>query len=531
MKHRILISDSFSQEGIDILSQAAGFEVIYKTGMKEDELAAAIKGIDGLIIRSATTVTRKIIESSDKLRLVARAGVGTDNVDGEAATDRGVIVMNAPSGNSISTAELALAMLFSLARKIPQANASMQNGKWEKKKFEGVQVTGKKIGIIGLGRIGRELAKRSLACGMEILGYDPFLSAEQIAAIGATPATLETIYKNADFISTHVPLTDETRGLIGAKQIAMMQPTTMLINCARGGIMDEQAVADAVREGRLAGAAFDVFNEEPPKDCPFVGIENIIMTPHLGASTEEAQVKVAIETVQEVIDFFDKGLIRNSVNVPPLDQKLLQEMTPYIRLAERLGRFLSSFAASGIKEIVVTYSGTLMDKEVYFLTQSVLKGILEPVMDTALNFVNAPLIARQRGIKVSERKEMIEPDFNEMISVRITTGSNDTHELWGTIYGDRDIRFVFFDGYYFDMRPEGNLLVVHNNDVPGVVGIIGTILGDAKVNIAAMKLGRKEKGSTVLTLVSIDGELSKDILEKIRSQKPILDASVISLTD
>jgi len=529
MSIKLLISDSFSQEGIDILKQADGFEVLYKTGMNEDELCEAIKGIDALIIRSATTVTKKIIEASDKLKVVARAGVGTDNVDKEAATDSGVIVMNAPGGNSISTAELALALLFSLARKIPQANASMKESKWEKKKFNGMQITGKKIGIIGLGRIGVELAKRCYSCGMDVLGYDPYLSEEQITAIGATPSELEEIFKTADFISAHVPLTDKTKGLIGKKEIAMMKPTTMLINCARGGIMVEEDIAEAVKEGKLAGAAFDVFNEEPPRQSPFIGAENIIMTPHLGASTEEAQVRVAIETSQEIIDFFSKGIIKNSVNVPPLDQKLRQEMSPYLRLCEKLGNFTSGLMSGSIDEVVVTYSGNIMHKEVYFLTQSVLKGLLEPMMDTALNFVNAPIIAKNRGIRVSERKEIIEPDFTDLISVRVKSPKA-KHELWGTIYGQDDIRFVYLDGYYFDLKPEGNVLVVHNNDVPGVVGIIGTILGEAEINIASMKLGRKEKGSTVLTIVTIDDELKKETLNRICCCSPILDASVVPLS-
>ena len=528
MSIKVLISDSFSQEGIDILEQADGFEVVYKTGMSEDELCAAIEGMDALIIRSATTVTKKVLEAADKLKVVARAGVGTDNVDKKAATDNGVIVMNAPSGNSISTAELALALLFSLARKIPQANASMKASKWEKKKFGGVQITGKKIGIIGLGRIGQELAKRCYSCGMDVLGYDPFLSGEQIRSIGAEPSELENIFKTADFISTHVPLTDKTKGLIGKKEIGMMKPTTMLINCARGGIMVEEDVAEAVKEGKLAGAAFDVFNEEPPKDSPFVGVDNIIMTPHLGASTGEAQVKVAMETSQEIIDFFNKGIIKNSVNVPPLDQKLRQEMAPYFLLSEKLGRFVSGLMNGSIDEVIVTYSGNMMNKEVYFLTQSVLKGLLEPMMDTALNFVNAPILAKERGIRVSERKETIEPDFTDLISVKVK-GPAGEHELWGTIYGRDDIRFVHLDGYYFDLKPEGNVLVVHNNDVPGVVGIIGTILGEARVNIASMKLGRKEKGSNVLTIVSIDDEIKKDTMEKIISSEPIRDAAVVPL--
>lgn len=528
MSTQILISDSFAREGLEILQNTDDFEVTYKTGMSEDELAQEIKGKHALIIRSATKVTEKVLRAADQLKLVARAGVGTDNVDKKTATECGIIVMNAPSGNSVSTAELAMAMLFSLARKIPQAHLSMKAEQWEKKKFKGVQLTGRTIGIIGLGRIGSELAKRCYACRMNVLGNDPFLSNEQIENLGAEAADMDTIFRTADFISVHVPLNDKTKDMISKKQIEMMKPTTMLINCARGGVINEADVAQAVSEGKLAGAAFDVYSEEPPKDSPFVPVDNIIMTPHLGASTEEAQIQVAMETSQEVVDFFKKGIIKNSVNVPALDQKLLQEMDPFIRLAEKMGTFLSSMNKQSIQEVIVTYSGQIMEKPVYFLTQSVLKGLLDPVLSEPVNFVNAPSIAAERGIRVAERKETVERDFTDLISVRIKSGSN-SHELWGTIYGKGDLRFIHLDGFHFDLKPEGTFLVVHNNDVPGVIGILGTILGNHKINIAEMKVGRTTKGATVLTIVTVDSDIPEPVLEEIRTQAPILDAQVITL--
>lgn len=528
MSFKILISDSFSESGRKILEEKKGFDCIYKPGLTPDELKKEIKDADGLIIRSASTVTEDIIKSAKNLKLVARAGVGTDNVDRKAATENGVIVMNAPSGNSISTAEHAMALIFSLARNIPQAYSAMKNGKWDKKRFSGVQLYGKKMGIIGLGRIGSELAKRCYSCGMELLGNDPFMSTEQAEAIGIKMVDLETIYKEADFISVHVPLTDKTKDMIGKKEIEMMKKTTMLINCARGGVYNEQAIAEAVKTGRLAGAAFDVYPKEPPAENPFMDIENIITTPHLGASTGEAQESVAIETSNEVIDFFEKGVIKNPVNIPSLDAKLMNEMKSYLTLSEKLGIFLSKLAKKSIKEIIITYSGEITSKPVYFLTQTILKGILDPILSEKVNFVNAPILAKARGINVIEKKETIERDFTDLISVKIVM-DKDSYELWGTIYGEDDIRFVYLNGFHFDLVPEGTFLVVHNTDVPGAVGIIGTILGNEKINIASMKLGRKEKGSTVLTILSIDGAIPESILEKITSCECIIDAAVVSL--
>ena len=528
MKRKILISDSFSREGIEILERQSGFEVVYTPGLSEDQLCEAIRDADALIIRSASRVTARVLAAAENLALVARAGVGTDNIDKKAATERGVIVMNAPSGNSVSTAELALAHIFALARHIPQANASMKAGIWEKKKYNGVQLAGKTIAIIGLGRIGSNLARRCRACDMRVIGSDPFLSDEQIAMIGVEPADLETIWKTADVISVHVPLTDKTRGLIAEREIGMMKPTTMLVNCARGGIMDEAAVAAAVSSGRLAGAAFDVFTEEPPKDSPFVPVENIVMTPHLGASTEEAQVEVAIETAQEIVDYFTNGMIRNSVNMPAMDAATLAVMQPWIRLCERMGCFMAGLASGGVTGVVLTYAGDLAEKQVWFLTQSVLKGLLDPVLSNEVNFVNAPVMARERGIQISERREAIANESGNVISLQITCAGGETHELRGTVSGN-DIRCTSLDGFAFVLEPEGTILVVHNRDVPGVVGLLGTRLGNAGVNIASMRLGRRSKGSEVLTILSIDGGVPPAVVEEIRSEGPIVDARVIVL--
>jgi len=530
MKKKILVSDSFSEQGLEILRNAKNCELIYKPGLSNDDLKEEIKKVDALIIRSATTVTKEVIAVAKNLQLVARAGVGTDNVDKVAATEAGIIVMNAPSGNSVSTAELAMALLFSLARKTPQANISMKNGKWEKKKFGGIQLAGKTMGIIGLGRIGRELAKRCSALQMTVLGSDPFLPEDQFESIGATKADNKTIFKNADFISVHVPLTDSTANLISKKELNMMKPTTMLINCARGGIYDEQAVADAVKDGTIGGAAFDVFPQEPPKDSPFLEVDNIIMTPHLGASTEEAQTQVAIETANEVLDFFNKGEIKNSINIPPLDKKLLKEMQSHITLSEKLGIFISELSQGSIKEIEITYSGELINKPVYFLTQSILKGIFKKILsDDEVNFVNTPVIAKSRGISVSEIKKKLEDEFAEVISVKITT-EKETNEIWGTVYGDNEMKFVYYNGFSFDLNPTGNVLVVHNQDVPGVVGKIGTIIGNAQINISSMKLGSQSKGNAVLTLINIKEEIPNTVLNEIRAIDTVNDATTVSFT-
>jgi len=528
MKHKILISDSFSKEGIEILTREPGFDVIYTPGLNEDQLCEAIRDVDALIIRSASRVTARVLASAEKLALVARAGVGTDNIDKKAATDRGVIVMNAPSGNSVSTAELALAHIFALARHIPQANASMKAGIWEKKKYNGVQLAGKTIGIIGLGRIGSNLARRCRACDMRVIGSDPFLSDEQITMIGVEPVELDVMWKTADVISVHVPMTEKTRGLIGEREIAMMKPTTMLVNCARGGIMDEAAVAAAVSSGKLAGAAFDVFTEEPPKDSPFVAVENIVMTPHLGASTEEAQVEVAIETAQEIVDYFTSGMIKNSVNMPAMDAATLSVMQPWIRLSEQMGSFMAGLANTGVTGVVLTYAGDLADKQVWFLTQSALKGLLDPVLSNEVNFVNAPVMAKERGIQVSERRESIPNESGPVLSLQVTTSNGEVHELRGTVSGS-DIRCTSLDGFAFILEPAGTILVVHNRDVPGVVGLLGTKLGNAGVNIASMRLGRRSKGSEVLTILSIDGDVPETVLAEIRNEAPIVDARVIVL--
>lgn len=528
MKRKILISDSFSREGIEILEKQPDFEVVYTPGLNEDQLCEAIKDADALIIRSASRVTARVLEAAEKLALVARAGVGTDNIDKKAATERGVIVMNAPSGNSVSTAELALAHIFSLARHIPQANASMKAGVWEKKKYSGVQLAGKTIAIIGLGRIGSNLAKRCRACDMRVIGYDPFLSDEQIALLGVEPAELETIWKTADVISVHVPMTDKTRGLIAEREIEMMKPTTMLVNCARGGIMDEAAVAAAVSSGRLAGAAFDVFSEEPPKNSPFVPVENIVMTPHLGASTEEAQVEVAIETAQEIVDYFDSGMIRNSINMPAMDAAALAMMQPWIKLCERMGSFMAGLVDSGVTGVVMTYSGDLAEKQIWFLTQSLLKGLLDPVLSNEVNFVNAPVMARERGIQISERRERLANEAGDIISLQVSCAGGAKHELRGRVSGE-DIYCTSLDGFAFMLEPVGTILVVHNRDVPGVVGLLGTKLGNAGVNIASMRLGRRAKGSEVLTLLSIDGDVPPAVVEEIRNEAQIVDARMIVL--
>ncbi len=528
MKKKILVSDSFSEQGLEILRNAENSELIYKPGLSNEELKKEIQNVDALIIRSATTVTKEVIAEAKNLKLVARAGVGTDNVNKTAATEAGIIVMNAPSGNSVSTAELAMALLFSLARKIPQANISMKNNKWEKKRFNGIQLAGKTMGIIGLGRIGRELAKRCSALQMTVLGSDPFLPEDQFAAIGANKADNETIFKNADFISAHVPLTDFTANLISKKELSMMKSTTMLINCARGGIYNEQDIADAVKEGKIGGAAFDVFPQEPPTESPFMDVENIIMTPHLGASTEEAQTQVAIETANEVLDFFSKGEIKNSVNIPPLDKKLLKEMQTHITLSEKMGIFISRLSQGSIKEIEITYSGELINKPVYFLTQSILKGVFQNILESDdINFVNTPVIAKSRGIAVSEIKKNLEDEFAEVISVKITT-EKETNEIWGTVYGNNEMKFIYYNGFSFDLDPTGNILVVHNQDVPGVVGKIGTIIGNAKINISSMKLGSQSKGNAVLTLINIKEEIPKAVLDEIRAIDTINDATTVS---
>lgn len=521
MTIKVLISDPLSKEGVDIL-KANNLKVDEVSKLSEAELCKKIKGYDAIIVRSGTTVTKKIIEASDKLKVIGRAGVGLDNVDVAAASKKGIVVMNAPAGNTISTAEHAFSLMLSLSRNIPLANESVKAGRWDRKKFMGVELYGKTLGIIGMGRIGTEFAKRALSFGMKIVAYDPFFSEEKAKSLGIESVKVDTLFKNSDFITIHTPLTDETRHLIDEKAFKKMKKGVRIINAARGGIVDEVALAKNIKSGKVAGAALDVFETKakPPIDSPVVNLDNVVTTPHLGASTEEAQVNVAMDMARSVADaLLGKGY-RNAANVPAMGEKLLKTVGPYVNLAERLGCIQSQLIDNPIKAITVNYIGEIANLDVDLVTRALMKGIFNPILEEEVNYVNALLIAQERGIKVIEKKTTKIMDFANLISVEFDTGKR-KHFIMGTLFSNNEPRIIKIDKFYVEAIPEGYMLVVENNDVPGVVGKIGTILGAHKVNIAEMSFGRDKKTGEAISLLNVDSEIPKNILKKLRSAKDI----------
>jgi D-3-phosphoglycerate dehydrogenase / 2-oxoglutarate reductase len=529
MTLKVLVSDPLSKEGVDIL-KGSGIKVDEVSKLSEGELVKKIKGYDALIVRSGTTVTKKIIQAADKLKVIGRAGVGLDNVDVAAASKKGIVVMNAPAGNTISTAEHAFSLMMALSRNIPQANQSVKEGKWDRKKFMGVELYGKTLGIIGMGRIGTEFARRALSFGMKIIAYDPFFTEEKARSIGIEPVNIENLLKNSDFITIHTPLTEETRHLLDEKAFSKMKKGVRIINAARGGIIDEKALAKNLKSGKVAGAALDVFETKakPPVDSPVVNIETVITTPHLGASTEEAQVNVAVDMARSVADaLLGKGY-RNAANIPAMEEEAMEVIAPYINLAERLGSIQTQLIEEPIKAITVNYVGEIVSLDVDVITRALLKGIFNPILEEEVNYVNAMLIAQERGIKVSEKKTARIEDFANLISVEFTTAGK-KHFIMGTLFSNKEPRIIKMDKYYVEAIPAGYMLVVSNNDVPGVVGRIGTILGKDGVNIAEMSFGRDKKTGEAISLLNVDSEISKATLKKLKSAKDIIDVKLVKV--
>jgi D-3-phosphoglycerate dehydrogenase len=523
MKYNVLCTDGFAAAGVEELKKSGLIEPTYIKSLAHEELLGKIGGFDGLIVRSSSQVTKDIVEAGKHLKIIARAGVGVDNIDVDAATKQGILVINAPAGNTVSAAELTMGMILSLARRIPQAAKAMSEGRWEKKKFQGTEIAGKTLGIIGLGRIGREVARRAASFNMQIAGFDPFLGREQFASLGVSSSTKEDIYKNADYITVHTPLTDDTCNMITMRELKMMKNSVCVINCARGGIINESDLAQALRNGIIAGAALDVFSREPFEDTLFRELENCITTPHLGASTTEAQDAVAIESAREIVQFFKEGFSINAVNLPAGDPQAFFSLKNHIVLAERLGSFAFQLCRQEVKK--VTFISTKRHPEL--VTLAVLKGVLSNIVSDAISFVNAGIIANQRGIKISEEVEA--SDYEDAIGVRISSPRGNT-EIFGTIFSDGTQQIVRCDGYNVAMEPFGRILFIKNIDQPGVIGRICSILGDNKINISEMKNVRKTKGTDALTVISFDGELPKKVLQKIKDEKGINDAIEIRLS-
>jgi D-3-phosphoglycerate dehydrogenase / 2-oxoglutarate reductase len=524
---KVLISDNISTKCIDILKNA-GLEVDVKTGMSPAELKECIGKYHGLIIRSATKMTADIIEAAKNLMVIGRAGSGLDNVDRTAATKKGIVVMNTPGGNTITTAEHTIALMVSLARQIPQATMSMKAGKWEKKKFMGVELFNKTLGIVGIGNIGGQVAKRMQAFAMNIIAYDPFLSEEKASAMGVEKVDLKELFKRADFITIHTPLTPETRNMIHKGVINTMKPGVRIINCARGGLINEKDLYDALVEGKVAGAALDVFEKEPPENNPLLTLDAVVTTPHLGASTREAQENVAVAVAEQIVDYLVHNTIRNAVNFPSIPSDQVTKLTPFINLAEKLGCFAAQMFEGGITEIMIEYQGDAAEINTAPVTIAALKGFLTPILEETVNFVNAPLIAKERGIEVKEIKSTDQGDYQSMIALRVNAGEK-TSYFAGTLYGKKDPRIVFIDNFKVEIIPDGELLFMFNNDKPGVIGNIGSLLGKNSINIARMHFGRETPGGMAISVVSIDSPASPDLLKKIKKLPNILLVKQIRL--
>lgn len=525
---KILVSDSLSQEGLEILKKSNEFVVDVRTGLKSNELKDIIGEYDALVVRSATKVTADLIEAAKKLKIIGRAGVGLDNVDLRSATDRGIIVMNTPAGNTISTAEHTMSMILGLSRNIAAADQSMKKKEWKRKDFMGVELYNKTIGIIGLGRIGMEVAKRCLAFGMRVKAYDPFLSRDVAEASGIELVELNDIYKTADYITVHVPLTNETTGMISDKQFEMMRPGVRVLNCARGGIIDEDALAKALESGKVAGAALDVYREEPPSDLKLANFKNILLTPHLGASTEEAQVNVAIEIAHQISDaLLGKG-IRNAANYPSVDPETYHVLQPYINLCEKLGSLASQISEGAIHEVNIVYSGDIAKHDPAPLTMALIKGLLTPMLQDTVNFINSKALAKERGIKVVESKSMESHEFVTLVSLEVKT-NKEVHRVAGTLFTKNEPRIVKLDEFYLEAVPSGCMLIMHNWDKPGIIGSLGNLMGKHKINIAAMSFGREKQGGRALTVLNVDSAVSADILTQVKGLEHILSVKMVQL--
>lgn len=526
--YKVLVSDSLSEEGLKVLKNEKDLQVDVKLKLPPEELKTIIKDYDALVVRSSTKVTKDIIASAEKLKVIGRAGVGLDNVDAEAASKRGIIVMNTPAGNTISTCEHTMSLMLSMSRNVPQANASLREGKWDRNKYMGVELYGKTLGIVGLGRIGTEVAKRATSFGMMVIAYDPYLTVERALELGVELVDLKEIIKRSDYITVHTPITDETKHLIGDEEFAQMKQGVRIINCARGGIINEQALLRAIESGKVSGAALDVYENEPPKDFSMFKNEKLVATPHLGASTEEAQVNVAIEVAKQVADALLGRGCRNAVNVPCVDPELLQIIRPYIELAEKMGLMIAQLSEGRIGEVKIEYSGDIVAHDLAPVTIAFLKGFLTPILQETVNFVNASVIAKERGIKVVETKSSQMEEFANLIAIEARTDKAKVRAA-GTLSPRKEPRIVKINDFYVEAATTGYLLILSNQDRPGIIGQVGNILGQNKINIAGMTLGRIKAGGTAMTVLNVDEEVPDGVMKQIRAAQNIIDAKLVKL--
>ncbi|MBL8839775.1 MAG: phosphoglycerate dehydrogenase [Alphaproteobacteria bacterium] len=521
---KVLIADNLSPRAVQIFKDR-GIPCDVKTGLKADELAAIIGDYEALAVRSATKVTAAIVKNAHRLKVIGRAGIGVDTIDVPAATARGIVVMNTPFGNSITTAEHAIALMFALARQIPAADRSTQAGKWEKNRFMGVELTGKTLGIVGCGNIGSIVADRAVGLKMKVIAYDPYLSAERADQLGVEKVELDQLFPRADFITLHTPLTEATRNLIDAKAIFKMKKGVRIINCARGGLIVEADLKTALDAGHVAGAALDVFPVEPAKENVLFGRDDVICTPHLGASTSEAQENVAVQVAEQIADFLMSGAVINAVNMASVSGEDAPKLRPYMALARNLGLFLGQLAESTIKSVTVEFEGHAAALNIKPLTAELLAGLMQPALES-VNPVSAPVLARERGIAVSEVRHDRATDYQTLI--RVTVESEDrTRRAAGTLIGEGKPRLVEIDGIPIEGEFGRNLLYTRNEDKPGYIGALGRTLGDAGVNIATMHLGRTAPGEDALCLVQVDQPLTEDVLAKVRAIPLVVKARAL----
>ncbi len=524
---RILVSDDVSEKGVALLREH--FDVDVKTNLPTEELLKIIGEYDGLVTRSQTQVTKEVIDAAKNLKVIGRAGVGVDNIDIPAATARGIVVLNAPEGNTIAATEHTIAMMMAMTRHIPQAHASIQAGKWDRKSFDGIQVQGKTLGIIGVGRIGSRVALRMQAMEMTTIGYDPYITEERAHQVGVELVSLDELLAKSDYITIHTPLTKETHNMINAEAIAKMKDGVRIVNCARGGCVDTEALAAALKSGKVAGAAIDVYPEEPltAENNPFIGMPQVVQTPHLGASTIEAQIGVAVDVAYGVIDALEGRPVMTAVNMAPIPKSVASVIAPYFKLAERMGTIGIYLAEGPIKAVEIEYTGELAQTETQALTTAFLKGLLNPILQDSVNFVNAPGIAKKRHLQVRDVKSHRTGYFSTAINVKITTDKGE-HTLTGTLFDGKEAKIVQIDRFRLDFKPEGYLLLAPHVDKPNMIGQIATVLGSAGININGMQVGSTAIEGTNLMAIATGGDIPNDIMLKLRGIEGIIDVKLIN---
>ena len=528
MSYRVLVSDNLAEEGIEIFRSTEGIEVDVETALGPEELKAVIPEYDAIAIRSATKLTEDVIAVANKLKVIGRAGIGVDNVDTQAATKKGIVVMNTPEGNTITTAEHAVSMLLSMARRIPQASMSTKSGKWEKKRFIGKEVFNKTLGIIGIGRIGRIVADRAKGLHMNVIAFDPFIRAEAVTQLGVEMVSLEELLQRADFITIHTPKTKETANLIDERAIEKMKPGAYIVNCARGGLVNEQALYDGIVSGKIAGAALDVYESEPPNDNPLLKLEQVICTPHLGASTEEAQVNVAVAVAQQITDYLLKGSVRNAVNMPSVSAEILVHVQPYIEFAEKLGSFTGQVIRGGLMEVHLEYAGEVARYGPAPISVALIKGLLSPIIGEGINYVNAQVLAKDRGINIKEVVTEAREDYSNLITIRAFSNQEEL-VITGALLGKNRPRILTINNYLIEAIPEGTLLFLCNDDRPGVIGRIATLMGSKGINIGTMHCGRDRLGGTAVILLNLDDPVPQEVIDQLQQLEHVLSVTQIEL--